>query len=138
MYNLSIYLKNKLVAFTRVNTPVEVALTSETTCALTTPVEVAPASDVSDDEWMAAQATTFIELMTTQEAVATTTDIFTVEKLLDKRKVGKKVQYLVKWEGYAEPTWEDKKNIIDKRLPGTKKNQETKNLLNYFNNNKNK
>jgi len=61
MYNLAIYLKNKLVAFTRVNTPVEVALTSETTCALTTPVEVAPASDVSDDEWMAAQATTFIE-----------------------------------------------------------------------------
>ena len=76
--------------------------------------------------------------MTTQEAVATTTNIFTLEKLLDKRKVGKKVQYLVWWEGYAEPTWEDKKNIIDKRLPRSKKYQETKNLLNCFNDNKNK
>ena len=45
--------------FTRVTTPVEVAPTYETTSALTTPVEVAPISDVGN-EWMAAQATTFI------------------------------------------------------------------------------
>ncbi|XP_052223880.1 uncharacterized protein LOC127839529 [Dreissena polymorpha] len=98
------------------STPVEVAPTSDSTSTLSTPVEVAPTCDISYDEWMETQATTFISLMTKQEAVETTTDIFTVETLLDERKVGRKVQYLVKWEGYLEPTWEDKRNIIDKSL----------------------
>ncbi|KAH3889879.1 hypothetical protein DPMN_013946 [Dreissena polymorpha] len=73
-------------AFTRVTTPVEVAPPFETTGALTTQVEVAPISDVGDDEWMAAQATTFIELMTTQEAMATTTvENYWIRGRLEKR-----------------------------------------------------
>ncbi|KAH3733333.1 hypothetical protein DPMN_039759 [Dreissena polymorpha] len=61
------------------STPVEVAPTSDSTSTLSTPVEVAPTCDISYDEWMETQATTFISLMTQQEAVETTTDIFTVE-----------------------------------------------------------
>ena len=29
-------------------------------------------------------------------------DYFIVEKILEKKKVGKKTSYLVKWEGYSE------------------------------------
>lgn len=30
------------------------------------------------------------------------TSIYTVEKILDKKKVGRRVFYLVKWDGFAE------------------------------------
>ena len=40
-------------------------------------------------------------------------DMYSVEKIIDKRIVGGKVQYLVKWEGYSESdnTWEPLANI---------------------------
>lgn len=40
-------------------------------------------------------------------------DFFSVEKILDKRVKGKRVQYLVKWEGYSEDqnTWEPLSNL---------------------------
>jgi hypothetical protein len=40
-------------------------------------------------------------------------DIYEVEKILDKRLVGKRVQYLVKWEGYGveQATWEPVGNL---------------------------
>ncbi|CDW72830.1 m-phase phosphoprotein 8 [Stylonychia lemnae] len=39
--------------------------------------------------------------------------MFTVEKILDKRKEGRRIFYLVKWEGYAEDqaTWEPLSNL---------------------------
>ncbi len=38
---------------------------------------------------------------------------FIVEKILDKRIKGSKIEYLVKWEGYSEAdnTWEPIKNL---------------------------
>lgn len=38
---------------------------------------------------------------------------FIVEKILEKKKVGKKTTYLVKWEGYSEDqnTWEPVSNL---------------------------
>jgi len=40
-------------------------------------------------------------------------DFFTVEKIIDKKKEGKKLFYLVKWEGYPEEqnTWEPVANL---------------------------
>jgi hypothetical protein len=45
-------------------------------------------------------------------------EIFIVEKLLDRRQQGSKVQYLVRWEGYSasDDTWEDERNILDDSL----------------------
>jgi len=41
---------------------------------------------------------------------------YSVEKVLDKRifsdKKGERTQYLLKWIGYAEATWEDEANLI--------------------------
>ena len=41
------------------------------------------------------------------------TDIYTVDKILDRKKVGKKVMYYVKWDGYSEKegTWEPIANL---------------------------
>lgn len=38
---------------------------------------------------------------------------FIVEKILDKRLKGSKIEYLVKWEGYtdADNTWEPTRNL---------------------------
>ncbi len=40
---------------------------------------------------------------------------FIVEKILDKRVKGSKVEYLVKWEGYSEAdnTWEPTRNLCN-------------------------
>ena len=40
-------------------------------------------------------------------------DVYEVEKILEKRLVGKRVQYLVKWEGYGieQATWEPVSNL---------------------------
>jgi hypothetical protein len=40
-------------------------------------------------------------------------NIYTVERILDKKKDGKKLLYLVKWEGYPEEesTWEPIANL---------------------------
>jgi hypothetical protein len=40
-------------------------------------------------------------------------DIYEVEKILDRRLVGKQEQYLVKWQGYehTDNTWEPVKNL---------------------------
>ena len=39
---------------------------------------------------------------------------YVVEKLIDKRKVSNKIEYLVKWKGYlkAQSTWEPKANLV--------------------------
>lgn len=34
-----------------------------------------------------------------------------VEKIIDKRKKNGKTEFLVKWEGYKDPTWEPERNI---------------------------
>lgn len=34
-----------------------------------------------------------------------------VEKIIDKRKKNGKTEFLVKWEGYEDPTWEPERNI---------------------------
>lgn len=39
---------------------------------------------------------------------------FEVEKILEKRKIGKKIEYLVKWKGYdniSDNTWESIQNL---------------------------
>jgi chromobox protein 1 len=47
-----------------------------------------------------------------------TEDIYTVEKIMRKRIVRGKVEYLVKWEGYSidQNTWEPVKNILDPQV----------------------
>lgn len=36
---------------------------------------------------------------------------YSVEKNLNKKKKGGKTEFLVKWEGYEDPTWEPERNI---------------------------
>ena len=43
-------------------------------------------------------------------------DVYEVEEIIESRKAGRSTQYLVKWKGYDEPTWEPQKNILDKNL----------------------
>ena len=44
-------------------------------------------------------------------------DIYTVERIVAKKKVGQKTQYLVKWEGYCsdQNTWEPLQNLKNVR-----------------------
>lgn len=52
---------------------------------------------------------------------------FLVDKLLDKRKVGTRVEYFVTWQGYSlnDASWEPRASLLESKLP-----QETKiNLL---------
>lgn len=43
--------------------------------------------------------------------------IYTAEKLLKRRRIGKKAEYLVKWLKWDEKynTWEPECNILDRR-----------------------
>jgi len=45
-------------------------------------------------------------------------NIYAVERIVNSRRKGHKVEYLVKWAGYSADhnTWEPKVNILDKRL----------------------
>lgn len=45
-------------------------------------------------------------------------DIYTVERVVDKRRSGGRVQYLVKWLNYADEdnTWEPVENILDQSI----------------------
>ena len=43
-------------------------------------------------------------------------DVHKVERLLDRRTYRRQVQYLVKWVGCDEPSWEPKKNILCPKL----------------------
>lgn len=43
-------------------------------------------------------------------------DVYTVERIEDKRTRNGRAYYLIKWEGYDEKTWEPEANIIDKDL----------------------
>lgn len=36
-----------------------------------------------------------------------------VEKIMRKKRVGNKLMYLIKWIGYADPTWEKAENVAD-------------------------
>merc|ERR1711994_241305 len=36
---------------------------------------------------------------------------YEIEKIVDKRKRGGKVQYLVEWKDFDEPSWEPKENL---------------------------
>jgi hypothetical protein len=36
-----------------------------------------------------------------------------VEEILDSRRIRRKLQYLVKWQGYPEPTWEPEEFFAD-------------------------
>ncbi len=74
---------------------------------------------------------------------------FVVEKILDKRMKGGKVEYLVKWDGYTEAdnTWEPLKNLAnvvylveqfeqenpDKRQIVVTKNNKNSNLCKKYN-----
>ena len=51
-------------------------------------------------------------------------DVHKVEKLLDKRTYRRQVQYLVKWVGCDEPSWEPKKNILCPKLIQMFENQD--------------
>ncbi|KAK0394157.1 hypothetical protein QR680_000596 [Steinernema hermaphroditum] len=43
-------------------------------------------------------------------------DVYQVERIIDSRRRGKSQQFLVKWVGYTEPTWEPRANILDYNL----------------------
>jgi len=36
-----------------------------------------------------------------------------VEEILDSRRIRGQLQYLVKWTGFADPTWEPEENLIE-------------------------
>ncbi|KAI1731935.1 chromo (CHRromatin organization MOdifier) domain-containing protein [Ditylenchus destructor] len=40
-----------------------------------------------------------------------TVNVYEVEKVVGERKVGRKVEYLIKWKGYKEKTWEPDQNL---------------------------
>lgn len=44
-------------------------------------------------------------------------EYYTVEKIIDKQKKGKRTMYLVKWEGFleTEATWEPMSNLLNVR-----------------------
>jgi hypothetical protein len=46
---------------------------------------------------------------------------YVVEKLLDVRKFKNSIQYLVKWKGYDDTTWENKENLPDQFIKAFKK-----------------
>ena len=51
--------------------------------------------------------------------MAESTDgVYTVEKLTGRRVKNKRVQYLVRWQGYGpkDDSWEDERNILDRNL----------------------
>ncbi|XP_065639444.1 uncharacterized protein LOC136072218 [Hydra vulgaris] len=45
-------------------------------------------------------------------------DIYKMEKIIKKRTRGRKIQYLIKWEGYpsSQNTWEPEENIFDPQV----------------------
>ena len=56
-------------------------------------------------------------------------EVFTIEKLLDKRYPGPKVQYLVKWKDYGDEhnSWEPKSNLHPKVIAAFEEEQRMKN-----------
>lgn len=52
------------------------------------------------------------------ESSSTSSDeeLFVVEDILARKKMGSKVYYLLKWEGYDDTTWEPAENILDKEM----------------------
>ena len=44
-------------------------------------------------------------------------NIYDIEKILDSKKMGKKMFYLIKWEGYDETTWEPADNGRNGGIP---------------------
>jgi len=71
-------------------------------------------------------------------AIETSDEEYEVEKILDKRKFGRQIKYLIKWKGYGEEhnTWEPLKNLkhcqmmlegyrLEKRIYGDPKRKAT-------------
>ena len=56
-------------------------------------------------------------------------EIFTIEKLLDKRYPGPKIQYLVKWKDYGDEhnSWEPRSNLHPKVIAAFEEQQRIKN-----------
>ena len=56
-------------------------------------------------------------------------EVFTIEKLLDKRYPGPKIQYLVKWKDYGDEhnSWEPKSNLHSKVIASFEEEQRIKN-----------
>ena len=52
-------------------------------------------------------------------------EYYKVEKLIDRRKNKGKIEFLVKWRGYEEPTWQARTSLY-KDIPGIVKNYEKK------------
>lgn len=44
--------------------------------------------------------------------------IYEIEEIIDKKKIGKSYLYLIKWKGYkySESTWEPRENIFDNKI----------------------
>ena len=43
-------------------------------------------------------------------------EVYTVDKILDRRKRGNRYEYLVKWKGYDDQTWEQRKQFDSARI----------------------
>ncbi|XP_041371500.1 chromobox protein homolog 3-like, partial [Gigantopelta aegis] len=45
-------------------------------------------------------------------------DVYIQEQIIEKRKIGKRTEYLVKWEGFDsdDNTWEPQEHFLDKTL----------------------
>ena len=71
-------------------------------------------SETQEDEQMISQTST------SSEGIAS--EMFIVESLLAKRRVGNVTHYLVKWQGFEEPTLEPHFNIPNKLKRGFNSN----------------
>jgi hypothetical protein len=40
-------------------------------------------------------------------------EVYKIEKVLQRKKVGNRVKLKVKWLGYSQPTWIDEEDITD-------------------------
>ena len=67
---------------------------------------------LSDDNGDLLQGTFYREEL---QPVTVKDNVYKIEKIIDKRNVGGKIQYLVRWSGYSPDfdSWIDKKDLIE-------------------------